>query len=116
MVKVICIHLISNSNWSLFLADPSANTPCLRRQLEARRNKRLGVFVPRCLTDGSYAKVQCHGSICFCMNEEGEEVPGTRGNRHHPPNCTGETQLPPGNSKYSYYPLLVVYQGIFFLL
>ncbi|PFX15746.1 Equistatin [Stylophora pistillata] len=76
-------------------ADPSANSPCLRRHFEARRNKRLGVFVPRCLSDGSYAKVQCHGPICFCMDEEGEEVPDTRGGRHLPLNCTGTKQLPP---------------------
>lgn len=76
-------------------ANPSANTPCLRRQFEARRNKRLGVFVPRCLSDGRYAGVQCHGSICFCMDEEGDEVSGTRVSRHLPLNCTGTNQLPP---------------------
>ncbi|KAJ7381087.1 hypothetical protein OS493_004685 [Desmophyllum pertusum] len=75
--------------------DPSANTPCLRQQFEARRNKRLGVFVPRCLPDGGYDKIQCHESVCFCMDEEGEEVPGTRVNRQHPLNCTGTSQVPP---------------------
>lgn len=80
-----------------FAVDPSANTPCLRRQFSARRNKRLGVFVPRCLPDGGYDKVQCHGSVCFCMDEEGEEVPGTRVYRYQALNCTGKLPLPTGN-------------------
>lgn len=80
-----------------FLVDPSANTACLRQQFLARRNKRLGVFVPRCLPDGGYDKVQCHGSVCFCMDEEGEEVPGTRVYRNQALDCTGKLPLPTGN-------------------
>jgi len=80
-----------------FPVDPSANTACLRQQFLARRNKRLGVFVPRCLPDGGYDKVQCHGSVCFCMDEEGEEVPGTRVYRNQALDCTGKLPLPTGN-------------------
>ena len=80
-----------------FLVDPAANTACLRQQFLARRNKRLGVFVPKCLPDGGYDKVQCHGSVCFCMDEEGEEVPGTRAHRNQDIDCTGKLPLPTGN-------------------
>ena len=70
------------------------NSPCLRQQLEARRNKRLGVFVPKCRPDGGYEEIQCHGSVCFCTDKEGEEVTGTRVPRQHPLNCT--SRLPSG--------------------
>ena len=56
--------------------------------------------MPRCLSDGRYAGLQCHGSICFCMDEEGDEVSGTRVSRHLPLNCTGTNQLPPGNFRF----------------
>ena len=84
-------------HFCFFLVDPSANTACLRQQFLARRNKRLGVFVPRCLPDGGYDKVQCHGSVCFCMDEEGEEVPGTRVYRNENLDCRGKLALPTGN-------------------
>lgn len=70
------------------IGDRSVNSPCVRKQLEARRNKRLGVFVPRCRPDGGYKEVQCHGSVCFCTDEDGEEITGTRVPRHHTLNCS----------------------------
>lgn len=93
-----------------FLVDPAANTACLRQQFLARRNKRLGVFVPRCLPDGRYDKVQCHGSVCFCMDEEGEEVPGTRVYRNQDLDCKGKFSLPTGNhSRFIYQSWVVCY-------
>ena len=28
----------------------------------------LGLFLPSCLVDGSFAPTQCHGSSCWCVN------------------------------------------------
>ena len=40
----------------------------------------VGAFVPQCTDDGSYEKVQCHGSSghCWCVDGEGTELEGTR--------------------------------------
>ena len=37
-----------------------------------------GRFEPRCSKAGAYQEVQCHGDVCFCVNFEGAELPGTR--------------------------------------
>ena len=48
----------------------------------------VGAFVPQCEEDGSYSKVQCHGSTgyCWCVDELGTKLEETiqRGR----PNCT----------------------------
>ena len=39
----------------------------------------VGVFVPKCDTDGSFAQVQCHASTgkCFCVDSKsGEKIAG----------------------------------------
>lgn len=40
----------------------------------------VGQFVPKCAADGSYAPVQCYGSIgfCWCVDRDGKELPNTR--------------------------------------
>ncbi|KAK2143935.1 hypothetical protein NP493_4360g00001, partial [Ridgeia piscesae] len=46
----------------------------------ARTRPLLGAYVPQCTDDGKYQKRQCHGSTgyCWCVNEDGAEVDGTR--------------------------------------
>ena len=41
---------------------------------------KTGAYVPSCEKDGSYSKTQCHKStgFCWCVNENGEEIPGTK--------------------------------------
>ncbi|KAL3855391.1 hypothetical protein ACJMK2_014602 [Sinanodonta woodiana] len=34
----------------------------------------LGVFKPTCTTDGYYAPVQCHGSVCYCATRTGVKI------------------------------------------
>ncbi|XP_014666205.1 PREDICTED: SPARC-related modular calcium-binding protein 1-like [Priapulus caudatus] len=43
------------------------------------RQPKLGVFIPDCKTDGTYAEVQCHSATgyCWCVTPEGKPVPGT---------------------------------------
>ena len=40
----------------------------------------LGVFVPKCESDGSYSQVQCLDSsqYCWCVDKTGKEIHGTR--------------------------------------
>ena len=35
----------------------------------------VGEFYPECSADGSYFPVQCLGSVCYCVNADGEEFP-----------------------------------------
>uniref|UniRef100_A0A3B3QPV1 Thyroglobulin type-1 domain-containing protein n=1 Tax=Paramormyrops kingsleyae TaxID=1676925 RepID=A0A3B3QPV1_9TELE len=49
----------------------------------------LGQFVPECDDAGNYRQIQCHASIgqCWCVNRNGEEIPGTRVESGSRPNC-----------------------------
>ncbi|XP_068710293.1 uncharacterized protein [Montipora foliosa] len=67
---------------------PSKNSPCLRQQLVAKSSGNRGVFIPNCLSDGRYDEVQCHGSVCFCVDGRGNEITGTRVFRQHRLNCS----------------------------
>ena len=44
--------------------------------------------MPRCTPQGEYEKVQCLGSVCFCVNANGDEIAGTKVNLPARPNCT----------------------------
>ncbi|XP_068725068.1 uncharacterized protein [Montipora capricornis] len=42
----------------------------------------LGLFVPKCKPDGQYEDKQCHELYCWCVDKDGQKIPGTdvRGN------------------------------------
>ncbi|KAM4041131.1 saxiphilin-like [Anomaloglossus baeobatrachus] len=58
------------------------HTPCMRHRQSVLGGKpiRIGAFVPKCDEKGNYAPKQCHGSTgyCWCLNENGDEIEGTR--------------------------------------
>lgn len=73
-------------------------TGCQQMQSAARRRaKSLGdegrsVRIPRCSKDGSFEPIQCDNEInssCWCVDEEGFELPGTRAPAAGMVNCTG---------------------------
>ena len=37
----------------------------------------LGVFVPKCKPDGQYEDQQCHELYCWCVDKDGNKIPGT---------------------------------------
>ncbi|XP_077147356.1 saxiphilin-like isoform X3 [Ranitomeya variabilis] len=51
-----------------------------RQNVLGGKKIRIGAFVPKCEEKGNYAPKQCHGSTgyCWCLNENGEEIEGTR--------------------------------------
>jgi len=54
----------------------------------------VGRRIPMCRTDGSYEPIQCdRGWNCWCVDEEGRELPGTR--KQGWPDCgvTGEYKV-----------------------
>ena len=59
-------------------------------QVERRRgleNRAPGSFIPRCKQDGGFEEIQCHGSMCFCVDKDGREISETKVSRPETPNC-----------------------------
>ena len=78
---------------------PTGNlTKCEQQLQDAYKRAKLidgtrvfppGMFVPECnKKDGSFSPIQCHGSTgsCFCVTENGSEIPHTRV-RFRKPEC-----------------------------
>uniref|UniRef100_UPI00358E5B93 SPARC-related modular calcium-binding protein 1-like n=1 Tax=Myxine glutinosa TaxID=7769 RepID=UPI00358E5B93 len=57
---------------------------------EQARRKVLGVFIPQCSADGSYAPIQCHNSTgyCWCVTPSGRPIGGTSVHNGMP-TCSG---------------------------
>ncbi|XP_043553578.1 uncharacterized protein nid2a isoform X3 [Chiloscyllium plagiosum] len=54
-----------------------------RERLQAELNLRglqVGIHIPECDEEGKFKPLQCHGSTghCWCVDERGQEIPGTR--------------------------------------
>lgn len=51
----------------------------------------VGRFVPRCLPNGDFDSLQCHGhpgtADCWCSDLEGREIPGTLMEAPNYPSC-----------------------------
>lgn len=66
-------------------------TKCQRareRRLQ-RRKTRSTVFVPKCKANGQFRATQCHKrtKTCWCVYEDGTEIPETRVKKPERPNC-----------------------------
>ncbi|XP_077147380.1 saxiphilin-like [Ranitomeya variabilis] len=76
------------------------HTPCMRHRQSVLGGKKnmMGAFLPKCDNKGNYIPKQCHGSTgyCWCLNENGEEIEGTRtppGTKHL--TCEDAANKPP---------------------
>ncbi|XP_029925797.1 nidogen-1 [Myripristis murdjan] len=49
----------------------------------------VGHFIPQCDEHGAYEPIQCHGSTghCWCVDRNGQEIPGTRSGPGSRPMC-----------------------------
>ncbi|RXN01624.1 Nidogen-1 [Acipenser ruthenus] len=56
-----------------------------------------GQYVPNCDDHGNYTPLQCHGSTgqCWCVDRNGQEIPGTRSERGVRPPCIDSGIRPP---------------------
>lgn len=71
-----------------------------------------GRAVPSCTSDGSYSKVQCYLSTCYCVDENGNQLRGTSVNslRDGLPDCDDD----PGTYRVLHFKgvILLRYNGI----
>ncbi|XP_078657509.1 uncharacterized protein LOC144903355 isoform X5 [Branchiostoma floridae x Branchiostoma belcheri] len=64
-------------------------TKCTQDRLEAKASGLIGQYVPQCTEDGRYRPLQCHASTgyCWCVDELGETIEGTKAGRGIVPSC-----------------------------
>lgn len=53
----------------------------------------VGQYIPVCDESGAYEPMQCHGSsgYCWCVDRNGQEIPGTRSEPGSRPMCEETT-------------------------
>lgn len=62
-------------------------TKCQDQRQRALENRAPGSFIPRCKEDGGFEEIQCQGSVCYCVDKDGNEIYGTKTSRPGTPNC-----------------------------
>ncbi|KAJ0004752.1 hypothetical protein NQD34_010966 [Periophthalmus magnuspinnatus] len=81
---------VSTAEWCLCFW--REKPPCLaeleRIQVLDGGKRKLGRFIPSCDEDGYYRKQQCDRGECWCVDQEGGEVAGSR--IHGKPDCNDE--------------------------
>ncbi|KAM9847427.1 nidogen-1 [Aulostomus maculatus] len=57
----------------------------------------VGQYIPTCDDNGAYEPMQCHGSTghCWCVDRNGQEIPGTRSGPGSTPMCIDHGGVPP---------------------
>ncbi|CAK6951779.1 nidogen-1 [Scomber scombrus] len=57
----------------------------------------VGHYIPVCDENGAYEAMQCHGSTgyCWCVDRNGQEIPGTRSGPGSRPMCIDNGGVPP---------------------
>ncbi|XP_047459404.1 nidogen-1 [Mugil cephalus] len=57
----------------------------------------IGLYVPSCDENGEYEPMQCHGSTgqCWCVDRNGQELPGTRSRAGLRPSCIDHNTVTP---------------------
>ncbi|XP_029962713.1 nidogen-1 [Salarias fasciatus] len=57
----------------------------------------VGQYVPSCNENGEYEPMQCHGSTghCWCVDRNGQEIPGTRSGPGNRPMCIDHSGVSP---------------------
>lgn len=82
-LQIFCKRLISRFYFLL----GGTLTKCQDQRERAVQNSVPGSFIPRCKEDGNFEEIQCQGSVCYCVDDDGNEVFGTKTNLPDSPNC-----------------------------
>lgn len=83
---------------------PPSCTEERKRVLKSIRDKGLlsvGIFIPKCDSDGTYSTIQCHRSpvICWCVDKHGEEIEDSRV-LFKQPDCRVTVRFPRTHERY----------------
>ena len=70
-------------------------TRCEKQREEILSKRLLGAFIPKCTSDGEFEIIQCHGEMgqCWCVDESGKEIGGSRTPEGSKPDCEPEGML-----------------------
>lgn len=70
---------LSCSLFFVFQFTASVLTQCQKEYQKILRSWILpGPYIPQCTHEGKYEPMQCQGLYCYCVNEHGVELVGTR--------------------------------------
>nr|XP_019579661.1 PREDICTED: thyroglobulin [Rhinolophus sinicus] len=77
---------------------PRCPTECEKQRaqmqsLSASQPAGSSLFVPSCTSEGHFLPVQCFNSECYCIDSEGQAIPGTRSVPGEPKQCPTPCQL-----------------------
>ncbi|KAM5280719.1 thyroglobulin [Ctenodactylus gundi] len=77
---------------------PRCPTECEKQRARMQRLTRSlpagsSVLVPSCTREGRFLPVQCLNSECYCVDAEGQPIPGTRSTLGKPRQCPSPCQL-----------------------
>ncbi|XP_037369130.1 thyroglobulin [Talpa occidentalis] len=77
---------------------PACPTECqkqraLMQTLSRSQPAGSSLFVPSCTSEGHFLPVQCFNSECYCVDAEGQVIPGTRREPGEPSQCPTSCQL-----------------------
>uniref|UniRef100_A0A8I3RWH6 Thyroglobulin n=1 Tax=Canis lupus familiaris TaxID=9615 RepID=A0A8I3RWH6_CANLF len=77
---------------------PRCPTECekqraLMRSLSGSLPAGASLFVPSCTSEGHFLPVQCFNSECYCVDTNGQAIPGTRSLPGEPKQCPTPCQL-----------------------
>ncbi|KGL90055.1 Thyroglobulin, partial [Charadrius vociferus] len=80
---------------------PRCPTDCekQRRNLQnLKQNLPAGsdLFIPSCTEDGDFLPLQCYGTNCFCVDLNGDTIPGIKGKAGKPMQCPSPCQVTAG--------------------
>lgn len=58
-----------------------------RKSVLEDQKQQEAIYVPQCMSDGRYLRVQCYSGYCWCVYQDtGKPIPGTSG-KNPTPNC-----------------------------
>lgn len=64
---------------SLFLDYPQQPPDCQKKKIDYKEKKFK--YDPHCLPGGQFAPQQCARGECWCVDQQGNEIPATRGSQ-----------------------------------
>ena len=78
--------------------------PCTAALLKYSTDPTSGTYYPRCTPTGEFEKMHCHGSLCYCVDRNGNQIKGTTVPVWETPKCPGKDLIASANATVTYQP------------